>query len=73
MIVMTATSLTEPSPLDFYRMLDETAAAHVLGISTMTLRRMSKNGEGPERIKISPRRVGYRLRDCVAWLERKAG
>ena len=71
MLCMTQAHPTDFSPLDLYRMLDEAAAAHVLGVSPDTLKRMSQRGEGPPRIKISPRRVGYRLRDCVAWIEQR--
>jgi predicted DNA-binding transcriptional regulator AlpA len=34
-------------------------AAERLGISISTLRRLEQRGEGPQRIKISDRRIGY--------------
>lgn len=38
-------------------------AAKMLNISTWTLDRMFKRGEGPRRTRLSDRRVGYRLRE----------
>jgi predicted DNA-binding transcriptional regulator AlpA len=61
-------ALPDASPLDPYRVLSEPAAAHLCGVSSDTLRRLAARGEGPRRIKLSPRRVGYRLADCLAWL-----
>jgi predicted DNA-binding transcriptional regulator AlpA len=57
------------SPIDALRILSEPAAAHMLGVSPDTLKRMSARGEGPPRIKLSPRRIGYRLADCLAFIE----
>jgi hypothetical protein len=53
----------EPPPIS------ESAAARLLGVSADTLRRMSVRGEGPPRIKLSLRRVGYRLANCLAFLK----
>jgi predicted DNA-binding transcriptional regulator AlpA len=64
----------ELSPLDVLRILSEPAAAYLLGVSPDTLKRMAVRGEGPPRIKLSPRRVGYRLADCLQFLKaREAG
>jgi predicted DNA-binding transcriptional regulator AlpA len=41
--------------------VSEREAAEIIGVSPDTLRRMVKRGEGPDRIKISVRRIGYRL------------
>src|ERR1700730_761039 len=41
--------------------VSEREAAEIIGVSPDTLRRMVKRGEGPDRIKISARRIGYRL------------
>ena len=53
--------------LDAHRFITEAGAAHLLGISTMTLIRMAKRGEGPPRLKLSDRMVRYRLADVEAW------
>jgi predicted DNA-binding transcriptional regulator AlpA len=66
------TLLADTSPLDPHRILSEPAAAHMLGVSPDTLRRMAGRGEGPRRIKLSQRRVGYRLRECIEWIDARA-
>ena len=43
------------------RIVSEKEAAEIRGVSPDTLRRQAARGEGPTRIKLSPRRVGYRL------------
>jgi predicted DNA-binding transcriptional regulator AlpA len=48
--------------------ISESEAAEAGSVSTSTLRRMHKRGEGPPRIRLSPRRVGYRRRDIEEWL-----
>jgi predicted DNA-binding transcriptional regulator AlpA len=63
---------TGPPPIDLldaHRVISQAAAAHLLGVSIDTLARMSARGEGPKRLKLSPRRVGYRLADCLGWLK----
>jgi predicted DNA-binding transcriptional regulator AlpA len=62
----------QPPPIDLldaHRVISQAAAAHLLGVSIDTLARMSARGEGPKRLKLSPRRVGYRLADCLGWLK----
>jgi predicted DNA-binding transcriptional regulator AlpA len=53
------------SDIQLERILTETEAAALYGFSRDTLRRRTERGEGPSRIKISPRRIGYRLRDLL--------
>jgi predicted DNA-binding transcriptional regulator AlpA len=53
------------------RVLSELEAADLLGISHDTLRRMHQRGEGPRRLKISERRVGYRVSDIHRWLDQR--
>jgi predicted DNA-binding transcriptional regulator AlpA len=48
-------------------------AATLINISADTLDRMHQRGEGPKRIKLSARRVGFRMRDIRAWLNERAG
>ena len=48
------------------RLISETEAASIYGVSRDTLRRRIERGEGPPKIRMSPRRVGYRLRDVLA-------
>lgn len=42
--------------------------AAMLRVCTITIDRMHKAGAGPKRMRLSPRRVGYRLDDVNAWL-----
>jgi predicted DNA-binding transcriptional regulator AlpA len=66
-------TMRNPSPdtsLEPLRILSEAATAQLLSLSAETLRRMAHRGEGPIRLRLSRRRVGYRLRDVMAWLER---
>jgi predicted DNA-binding transcriptional regulator AlpA len=58
-----------PDALDAHRCISEPAAADLLGISIDTLRRLVARGEGPARLKISARRVVYRLRDVLAYVK----
>jgi predicted DNA-binding transcriptional regulator AlpA len=56
--------LHRPAParreiLDY--VVSEREAAEIIGVSADTLRRIVKRGEGPDRIRISARRIGYRL------------
>jgi prophage regulatory protein len=39
-----------------------------LGVSETTLWRMEKRGDFPRPVKITPRLVGYREAEIVAWL-----
>ncbi|NVJ64372.1 MAG: helix-turn-helix domain-containing protein [Flavobacteriaceae bacterium] len=50
------------------RMLCTKAAAHYLGLAASTLNKMRLKGNGPEFIKLGPRRVVYDLRDLDRWL-----
>lgn len=50
------------------KILDEPTAAARLGVSPRTLRRQAENGAGPERLKISTRRIGYRESDVLDWI-----
>jgi predicted DNA-binding transcriptional regulator AlpA len=71
---MTNTS-TKPLPptADPQQWLTEAAAAHRLGYSTDTLRRMARRGEGPPRLKLSMRTVRYRAADVDRWAAERAG
>ena len=55
-------------PPDF--VISEDDAAKTLCLSKSTLRRMVANGEGPKRLKLSARRVGYRNSDLIDFLSR---
>jgi predicted DNA-binding transcriptional regulator AlpA len=45
--------------------------ASALGINTRTLQRLDETGEGPPRLQLSLRRVGYLRSDVLSWLEQR--
>ena len=48
------------------RIVTENEYAALDGVSVDTVRRRTARGEGAPRIKLSPKRYGYRLRDILA-------
>jgi predicted DNA-binding transcriptional regulator AlpA len=67
---------TGPPPLDAARLPDfaivsREQASVILGVSIDTLKRLVAAGKGPPRIKVSEKRVGYRISDLKAWLEQR--
>ncbi len=52
--------------------LSKKQAAQLINISPDTLDRLHQRGDGPPRLQISDRRVGYRLRDLNLWLKTRA-
>lgn len=56
---------TAADPLFLERIVSEAEAARLRGVSTDTMKRTALRGEGPERLKLSARRVGYRLREVL--------
>lgn len=48
--------------------LTETEAARRARLSTRTLQRLAETGQGPPRIRLGIRRVGYWRTDLDAWL-----
>jgi len=63
--------LSQIDDLAANRVVSEAVAAEIVGVSVDTLRRACQRGEGPPRLRLSPRRVGYRLRDLDAWLNER--
>jgi hypothetical protein len=52
------------------RVVSEKQAADILGYSPDTLRREFRAGRGPARVRLSGRRIGYRLSALYAHLEK---
>jgi predicted DNA-binding transcriptional regulator AlpA len=52
------------------RVVSEKQAAEILGYSPDTLRREFRAGRGPPRVRLSGRRIGYRLSMLYAYLEK---
>ena len=55
--------------LNVDRVVSEKEAAAIIGYSKDTLRREFKAGRAPARIRLSGRRIGYRLSAIYAFLE----
>jgi predicted DNA-binding transcriptional regulator AlpA len=55
-----------PTGVELNRILTEQQYAEMDGVSVDTVRRRCARGEGAPRIRLSPRRVGYQLRDILA-------
>jgi predicted DNA-binding transcriptional regulator AlpA len=63
-------SLTVVTPLSCLdRVVSERQAAEILGLSYFTLRREVRAGRGPARVRLSEKRVGYRLSSIYEHLE----
>jgi predicted DNA-binding transcriptional regulator AlpA len=62
-----AVSTSQPFNLD--RVVSENEAAAIIGYSKDTLRREFRAGRAPPRIRLSGRRIGYRLSAIYAFLE----
>jgi predicted DNA-binding transcriptional regulator AlpA len=56
-----------PDGLD--RVMSEKQAAEILGLNYFTLRRLFAAGRAPPRVRLSGRRIGYRLSAIYAFLE----
>ena len=54
---------------DLVRVVDESTAISLVGLSRDTWDRLRARGEGPPITKISERRIGYRLIHLKAWLD----
>ena len=54
------------------RVLDERTAAKFIGVSPLTLERLRKTGAAPRHLRLSQRRLGYRLHDILEWLDARA-
>ncbi len=66
--------LNEKYPLDIEanRVVGEDDAAGLIDLSGSSLRRLRRAGAGPRYVRLSPRRIGYRIGDLIAWLEARA-
>jgi predicted DNA-binding transcriptional regulator AlpA len=65
----TAAGQLRPAPLDLDRVMSEAQTAEIIGYSKDTLRREFRAGRAPPRIRLSGRRIGYRLSAIYAWLD----
>jgi predicted DNA-binding transcriptional regulator AlpA len=63
-----APAAPEQSP-ELDRVVSEAQAAKIIGYSKDTLRREFRAGRAPARVRLSGRRIGYRLSSIYAFLE----
>jgi len=56
---------------DSVRVVDEPTAILLTGVSPRTWDRLRARGDVPPITKLSDRRVGYRLIDLKAWLDKR--
>lgn len=54
-----------------YRVLSEADAAAYCGLSLVHFRRMRRDQKGPKYVRLTEKRVGYRFRDLLVWLEER--
>jgi len=62
-------TVKQPPPVELDRVVSEAAAAKIIGYSKDTLRREFRAGRAPVRVRLSSRRIGYRLSAIYAFLE----
>jgi predicted DNA-binding transcriptional regulator AlpA len=55
------------------RVLSRQQISEMLGISLRTFARLEGAGDVPPRIRLSTRRVGYRLSEVMAWVDARTG
>jgi predicted DNA-binding transcriptional regulator AlpA len=52
--------------------LSKTQTCALTNLSEDTLNRLHRRGEGPVRVQLSPRRVGYTVGAVRSWLEKRS-
>ena len=54
------------------RVIDRKQWRQISGLSDAVIRRLDRGRKGPPLVRLSARRVGYRLGDCIDWLSLRA-
>ena len=57
-------------PHDF-RVVSESDAAAYCSLSLVHFRRLRRDNKGPKHVRLSTRRIGYRVRDLLNWLDER--
>jgi len=55
-----------------YAVLTKAQTCAVTNLSADTLERLHKRNEGPRRVQLSPRRIGYPAGELRAWLKKRS-
>ena len=61
-----------PPEIARQRVVDERTAAEFVGLSAVTLERLRKLEGAPRHVRLSERRLGYRICDLLTWLDARA-
>jgi predicted DNA-binding transcriptional regulator AlpA len=60
-----------PEELDAIRVLNRSETIRMVGVSDRTWDRLEAAGDTPPKTRISQGRIGYRVADICAWLDRR--
>ena len=55
-----------------YHVLSQAETSRVTNLSGDTLERLHRQGQGPPRVQLSPRRIGYTIGAIRAWLQERS-
>lgn len=66
------TPLNAPS-FEERRVISESEAAKFCCLSLVHFRRLRRQRLGPVHVRLTERRIGYRLADITAWIEQRLG
>jgi predicted DNA-binding transcriptional regulator AlpA len=61
-----------PADLPDHAVLNKPQVCAIINLSEDTLARLHRKGDGPERLQLSPRRVGYTVGAVRAWLQKRS-
>jgi predicted DNA-binding transcriptional regulator AlpA len=61
--------MQQPDARTLDRIISREEFCKIAGVSIATVYRMQWRGDGPKPFKITPKRVGYKMSDVVAWLD----
>jgi predicted DNA-binding transcriptional regulator AlpA len=64
--------LSVPANLPDHAVLTKAQTCALTNLSEDTLARLHRNGDGPERVQLSPRRVGYTVAAVRGWLQKRS-
>jgi predicted DNA-binding transcriptional regulator AlpA len=64
--------MTLITDMDSVRVLTRTQTIRALGLSEKTFKRMERAGETPPKTRLSPGRIGYRVKHIHEWLDKRS-
>ena len=65
---MTQQQLSQPDPVDPFRVMSSSETADLIGLSSRTVGRMSERGDFPRPLQLGGRRVGWRRGAVEHWI-----